>query len=612
LKNKKNHIDELFNSKLNERNFDLDEKHLDDFNQQLNKHNSNIHPIDRLFKKKLFQRDFPLDVKHLNTLKKQLSNFNASNFKKWYWAASLLLGIGITSLVYFTTNTTNSKKNITKKFNTYESVTDETNKSSKKQKSTELNNLTKSENPSRIKKLIGNDKKVTKETASKDLKVQNTNKVLLRDHSIPNTKLNSKNEKLLTTTHVLENKFSSNLLNNKVGLLKNVESKDLINGYNSINNISFKASQIDSSQNSFVKMEDESMEFNIEIPIIDNGRFESQNDSETIINEDTFNSSIDSLENIKEDLNNITNVSSDSLNKDLIKNTSDSIVQDSVLNNPDSLLIQISEFYDSIKPERKWSLSFSIGSNLIMKKSSILNPNQGMSPAVNQSLSSAINNQIIDNNIFNIPVDLRINYKMNKSFSISSGLSTVSFGEKIDYNNIHESNMVYDSNFIDTICIIGTFHIPFYNWNTGQTDTAIYNVTKDTTYWESENYEETTMNNYKVQNRYTYLNVPFMVGYEFSVRKFRFSLKAGGAIGFRISNSIGKYYNKNIQDLHPFEMKKTIFNIVATTSIGYQIKRFEIFLEPKYWLNVTNVTNSLDVDHKYHLFGGNIGISFKL
>lgn len=612
MKNKKNHIDELFNSKLNERNFDLDEKHLDDFNQQLNKHNSNIHPIDRLFKKKLFQRDFPLDVKHLNTLKKQLSNFNASNFKKWYWAASLLLGIGITSLVYFTTNTTNSKKNITKKFNTYESVTDETNKSSKKQKSTELNNLTKSENPSRIKKLIGNDKKVTKETASKDLKVQNTNKVLLRDHSIPNTKLNSKNEKLLTTTHVLENKFSSNLLNNKVGLLKNVESKDLINGYNSINNISFKASQIDSSQNSFVKMEDESMEFNIEIPIIDNGRFESQNDSETIINEDTFNSSIDSLENIKEDLNNITNVSSDSLNKDLIKNTSDSIVQDSVLNNPDSLLIQISEFYDSIKPERKWSLSFSIGSNLIMKKSSILNPNQGMSPAVNQSLSSAINNQIIDNNIFNIPVDLRINYKMNKSFSISSGLSTVSFGEKIDYNNIHESNMVYDSNFIDTICIIGTFHIPFYNWNTGQTDTAIYNVTKDTTYWESENYEETTMNNYKVQNRYTYLNVPFMVGYEFSVRKFRFSLKAGGAIGFRISNSIGKYYNKNIQDLHPFEMKKTIFNIVATTSIGYQIKRFEIFLEPKYWLNVTNVTNSLDVDHKYHLFGGNIGISFKL
>jgi hypothetical protein len=612
LKNKKNHIDELFNSKLNERNFDLDEKHLDDFNQQLNKHNSNFNPIDSLFKKKLLQRDFPLDVKHLNALKKQLSKFNASNFKKWYWAASLLLGIGITSLVYFTTNTTNSKKNITEKFNTYESVTDETNKSPKKQKSTELNNLTKSENPSRIKKLIGNDKKVTKETASKDLKVQNTNKVLLRDHSIPNTKLNSKNEKLLTTTHVLENKFSSNLLNNKVGLLKNVESKDLINGYNSIKNISFKASQIDSSQNSFVKMEDEPMEFNIEIPIIDNGRFESQNDSETIINEDTFNSSIDSLENIKEDLNNITNVSSDSLNKDLIKNTSDSIVQDSVLNNPDSLLIQISEFYDSIKPERKWSLSFSIGSNLIMKKSSILNPNQGMSPAVNQSLSSAINNQIIDNNIFNIPVDLRINYKMNKSFSISSGLSTVSFGEKIDYNNIHESNMVYDSNFIDTICIIGTFHIPFYNWNTGQTDTAIYNVTKDTTYWESENYEETTMNNYKVQNRYTYLNVPFMVGYEFSVRKFRFSLKAGGAIGFRISNSIGKYYNKNIQDLHPFEMKKTIFNIVATTSIGYQIKRFEIFLEPKYWLNVTNVTNSLDVDHKYHLFGGNIGISFKL
>ena len=138
--------------------------------------------------------------------------------------------------------------------------------------------------------------------------------------------------------------------------------------------------------------------------------------------------------------------------------------------------------------------------------------------------------------------------------------------------------MVYDSNFVDTICIIGTFHVPFYNWNTGQTDTAIYNVTKDTTYWDSENYEETTMNNYKVQNRYTYLNIPFMVGYEFSVKKFRVSLKTGGAIGFRINNSMGMYYKKNIQDLHPFEMKKTIFNIVTTASIGYQLNKLEIFL----------------------------------
>ena len=383
------------------------------------------------------QRDFPFDVKHLNALKKQLSKFNASNFKKWYWAASILLGIGITSLVYFTTNTINSKGNIIKKFNTNESVVNKTNKSSKIQKSTELNNLTKSENPSRIKKLIGNDKKVTKETASKDFTVQNTNKVLLRDDSLTNTNLNNENKKSLTTTHALENKFYSNPIVKENDLLQNVESKDLINVSNDINNTSFKASPIDSSQNSIVEWRDEPMKFNIENPIIDNCSSGSQNDSETIINIDTFNSSTDSLKKIEEDLKNITNLSSDSLNKDLVKSTSDSLVQDSVSNNPDSLLIQISELYDSIKPDIKWSLSFSIGSNLIMKKSSILNPNQGMSPTVNQSLSSAINNQIIDNNIFNIPVDLRINYKMNKSFSISSGLSTVSFGEKIDYNNIH-------------------------------------------------------------------------------------------------------------------------------------------------------------------------------
>ena len=241
MKNKKNHIDELFNSKLNERNFDLDEKHLDDFNQQLNKHNSNINPIDRLFKKKLLQRDFPLDVKHLNALKKQLSKFNASNFKKWYWAASIFLGIGITSLVYYTTNTINSKENFVKKFNTNDSVVNKTNKSTEKQKSTELNNFTNLETSSRIKKSIGNDEKVTKETGSKDFTVQNTNKVLLRDDSLRNTNLNNENKKSLTTTHALKNKFYSNSTVNENGLLQNVESKDLINISNDINNTSLKA-----------------------------------------------------------------------------------------------------------------------------------------------------------------------------------------------------------------------------------------------------------------------------------------------------------------------------------------------------------------------------------
>ena len=40
--------------------------------------------------------------------------------------------------------------------------------------------------------------------------------------------------------------------------------------------------------------------------------------------------------------------------------------------------------------------------------------------------------------------------------------------------------MVYDSNFIDTVCSIGTFHIPYYDINTNQMDTAIYSLMMDT------------------------------------------------------------------------------------------------------------------------------------
>ena len=49
--------------------------------------------------------------------------------------------------------------------------------------------------------------------------------------------------------------------------------------------------------------------------------------------------------------------------------------------------------------------------------------------------------------------------------------------------------MVYDSNFIDTVCNIGTFHIPYFDVNTNQIDTAIYSLMMDTFYWVNESFE---------------------------------------------------------------------------------------------------------------------------
>ena len=53
-----------------------------------------------------------------------------------------------------------------------------------------------------------------------------------------------------------------------------------------------------------------------------------------------------------------------------------------------------------------------------------------------------------------------------------------------------------------------------------------------------------------------------MVGYQFKIKNISIGLRAGGTVGFKINNAKGMYYNSNIQGLHSFRAKKTIYNIV--------------------------------------------------
>ena len=322
------------------------------------------------------------------------------------------------------------------------------------------------------------------------------------------------------------------------------------------------------------------------------------NDGFSIINDS-------SLKEISDTLENTVFLFKDSILDAFSQNLLDSVIEDSIQKAPDSLQNEMVELFDSMKVEKKFSISFSLGTNYIMKQNSILDPSQGMAPNPQYS-------QTLEECIISLPLDLRVNYNLNNKFSLSSGINTASLGEKIDYNDVHENYMVYDSNFIDTVCNIGTFHVPYYDINTNQMDTAIYSLMMDTSYWVNESYEEESVNNYNVQNRYTYLNIPFMIGYQFKINNINIGLRAGGAVGFRINNSNGMYYNSNIQGLHSFKAKKTIYNIVTTASIGYQFKNIEMFIEPRYWFNLTNSILKSDIDHKYHVLGLNIGVSLKI
>ena len=559
----------------------MDDQHLQDFENQLDKFN-NPKNIDDFFKSKLNKREFSLDDKHLSNLEQQLDQLKRFKSKYWYSAAAALLLL-ISSLLYI-----NYYENETIVKSTNKQISEENlniNKENLGAGKTKANDVKKSESistnqeNSKINKPKNSNSKTKKTLETSQRKeVLNTVSKSSTSLDIPTSKISvvTKNTNVLVKENDLENskdKLAELALNNPKSNSISIKEEEIINDIitDSIYNNLINPLIIDSTES-----------FNA-------------------INDTSLKEISDTLENVVFLLKDSIQIVPDSLSQNLL----DSIIKDSIQIVPDSLQNEMVELYDSMKVEKKFSISFSLGTNYIMKQNSILDPSQGMAPNPQYS-------QTLEDCIVSLPLDLRLNYNLNNKFSLSTGINTASLGEKIDYNDVHENYMVYDSNFIDTVCDIGTFHIPYYDINTNQMDTAIYSVMMDTSYWVNESYEEESINNYNVQNRYTYLNIPFMIGYQFKIKNISIGLRAGGAVGFRINNSNGMYYDSNIQGLHSFKAKKTIYNIVTTASVGYQFKKIEMFVEPKYWFNLTNSVLKSNIDHKYHLLGLNIGVSLKI
>ena len=559
----------------------MDDQHLQDFENQLDKFN-NPKNIDDFFKSKLNKREFSLDDKHLSNLEQQLDQLRRFKSKYWYSAAAALLLL-ISSLLYI---------------NYYENETIV--KSTNKQLSAENLNINK-EN-------LGAGK--TKANDAKKSESISTNQENSKINQPKNS--NSKNKKTLETSQrkevlntVSKSSSSLDILTSKISVVTIntnvlVKENDLENSKDKLAELALnnpKSNSILIKEEEIIKdITTDSTYNNLINPLMIDST-----DGFNAINDTSLKEISDTLENVVFLLKDSIQIVPDSLSQNLL----DSIIKDSIQIVPDSLQNEMVELYDSMKVEKKFSISFSLGTNYIMKQNSILDPSQGMAP-------NPQNSQTLEDCIVSLPLDLRFNYNLNNKFSLSTGINTASLGEKIDYNDVHENYMVYDSNFIDTVCNIGTFHIPYYDINTNQMDTAIYSVMMDTSYWVNESYEEESINNYNVQNRYTYLNIPFMIGYQFKIKNISIGLRAGGAVGFRINNSNGMYYNSNIQGLHSFKAKKTIYNIVTTASVGYQFKKIEMFVEPKYWFNLTNSVLKSNIDHKYHLLGLNIGVALRL
>ena len=91
--------------------------------------------------------------------------------------------------------------------------------------------------------------------------------------------------------------------------------------------------------------------------------------------------------------------------------------------------------------------------------------------------------------------------------------------------------------------------------------------------------------------------------------KIGLNVRLGGSYGILV-NSQNKYVSVALDNIQQSTMRKSIINLAASTTISYQLKKCNVFIEPNYRLNISNSFNNSVVIQKYTAFGVNIGLSF--
>ena len=378
----------------------MDDQHLKDFENQLDKFN-NPKNIDEFFKSKLNNREFSLDDKHLSNLEQQLNQLKRSNSKYWYSAAAALLLL-LSSLLYF---------------NYYEKEAI-VNYTSKEISTENLN--------------VNNEDLEASKTKANDVKSSNiisTKKINQENSKIDQTKISkSKNKKTLEISTKKEdlNTFSksTSILDVPKSKIAVVSKKNILVKKNNLEKSEEKIDELalNNTKSNFIL----TSEKDIIKDIITDSTYNKHINPLTIDSNDGFSIINDSsLKEISDTLENTVFLFKDSILDAFSQNLLDSVIEDSIQKAPDSLQNEMVELFDSMKVEKKFSISFSLGTNYIMKQNSILDPSQGMAPNPQYS-------QTLEECIISLPLDLRVNYNLNNKFSLSSGINTASLGEKID------------------------------------------------------------------------------------------------------------------------------------------------------------------------------------
>ena len=211
-------------------------------------------------------------------------------------------------------------------------------------------------------------------------------------------------------------------------------------------------------------------------------------------------------------------------------------------------------------------------------------------------------------------ISINLKYHVNNWF-IQSGIGYAEYGEDRTYFQkleMHDTSgyskqevdeyYTYDSTgiYIDTSgVIVITYDAIFHS------DTSYKWVTEDSLYYEHLAIQ--------AQNRYRYIEIPLMVGYEFRFKNLGFQVSTGVSFGMRV-NTTGKFLDSqnNLVDITPDNSPYTNMNMNYILSVGlnYHLnRRFSVTVQPVYKTNLNSLFAHGSSPH-YNQYGVNMGINY--
>jgi hypothetical protein len=211
-----------------------------------------------------------------------------------------------------------------------------------------------------------------------------------------------------------------------------------------------------------------------------------------------------------------------------------------------------------------------------------------------------------EENVLLMGLGVEFKQSLNKIY-LQSGLEYSVYGENVRYN--------YTTNTVD-------LQNSYYSYDTTWVwiyDPPVYGEPHPIAIDSSWNavYEKIEMTSI-VKNRFQFIEIPLIAGFQTNKRKLNFEIGTGISFGWLISckGNLPDISLNSLSELGkstPF-LQKTTFNYILNAGIEYNLNEtWSIILKPNYKQNLLSFfTKDYDISQKYHTFGVIMGIRIKL